>query len=310
MNSSPGVIPPDDLFPDSAFPDNAEIASRLQEIAELLALTADNPFRARAYRAAAEQVKDHVRPLADIVASEGHEGLLRISSIGTSIARTIAGLLRRDRLPLLERLRRRVAKQNELMSLPGIGLQLARRIQEQLGISTVQGLEGVVYSGRLSQVPGMGRKRILAIRQALRSRSLGRRTPRPAEPASPPEEPNVAELLDIDLEYRSKARSRRLPIVAPRRFNPTHAAWLPVMETNRGPRRYTVRYSNSSRAHQAGGLFVWVVIQSATEPASFWTVLTAAYGSLRGHRVVRGRETECREHYRETATRQQYLPLE
>jgi putative hydrolase len=96
------------------------------------------------------------------------------------------------------------------------------------------------------------------------------------------------------------AKGGHLPRIAPRRYNPTREAWLPVWHTQCGPRHYTALYSNTSRAHEAGTTHDWVVIyRDDQEHGARWTVLTAQYGPLRGLRVVRGREDECREHYRQ-----------
>jgi hypothetical protein len=51
------------------------------------------------------------------------------------------------------------------------------------------------------------------------------------------DEPSVGELLDVDQEYREKAERGELRVIAPRRFNPTREAWLPVLHTQRGLRR-------------------------------------------------------------------------
>ena len=66
------------------------------------------------------------------------------------------------------------------------------------------------------------------------------------------EQTPIADLLDIDLEYRQKAKSGKLPRIAPRFFNPTHEAWLPVLHTKRDNRHYTALYSNTARAHELG----------------------------------------------------------
>jgi hypothetical protein len=47
------------------------------------------------------------------------------------------------------------------------------------------------------------------------------------------------ELLDVDREYREKAAAGQLRSIAPRRFNPSGEAWLPVLHTQRRERHYT-----------------------------------------------------------------------
>ena len=116
--------------------------------------------------------------------------------------------------------------------------------------------------------------------------------------------PAVELLLDVDREYREKARAGLLPKVAPRRFNPEGKAWLPVLETRRGDRRYTALYSNTALAHELGKTRDWVVLYFARpgEPEEQVTVVTETHGRLNGQRVVRGREQECLRYYQEQGT--------
>lgn len=115
--------------------------------------------------------------------------------------------------------------------------------------------------------------------------------------------PLVQELLDVDREYRQKAAAGELPLIAPRRFNPSGDRWLPVLHTRRGSRRYTVLYSNTEHAHRLGRSRDWVVIyvRAPGEPEKQYTVISATRGVLRGHRVVAGHERECREAERRAA---------
>ena len=104
----------------------------------------------------------------------------------------------------------------------------------------------------------------------------------------------MAELLDIDSEYRLKVAHKRLPTIAPRRFNPTGAAWLPILHTERGPRHYTALFSNTAHAHELGTVQDRVVIyRDDPDGRGQWTVITGRFGKLQGRRIVRGRENEC-----------------
>jgi hypothetical protein len=115
--------------------------------------------------------------------------------------------------------------------------------------------------------------------------------------------PDVGLLLDIDREYREKAASGLLPKIAPRRYNPDHKAWLPVLHTRFGPWRFTALYSNTYRAHELRRTHDWVVICFDDEERGEGqqTVVTEWRGTLEGRRVVRGREAECAAHYRAVA---------
>ena len=191
---------------------------------------------------------------------------------------------------MLDRLRGSLPPVTVLASVPGIGTRLAERLHEELGLSTLEELETAAHDGRLETIAGFGEKRIAGIRDSLAHR-LGRLRPLHGVPSSAPP---VWELLDVDREYRYKAATRELPLIAPRRFNPSGEAWLPILHTTRGARHYTALFSNTARAHRAGRTHDWVVI-SGDDGTGEWryTVITAQRGPLRGRRVVAGRESEC-----------------
>ena len=282
-----------------AVPTNAEIADTFDKIAELLEVQNANPFRVRAYRTGAETLRGLKRPAAEILAAEGLDGLERLEGIGRSLARAIEQLVTGGKLALLERLRGDVQPARVFTSVPGIGPELAERIHEQLNIESLADLHAAAYDGRLSQVSGFGPKRVRAVRETLDGR-LRRREPlrRRSRTEAGTSEPPVADLLDVDREYREKAAAGRLPTIAPRRFNPTGASWLPVLHTTRNGVDYTALYSNTARAHELGVTQDWVVIyRDDRNGDGQWTVITARLGALRGKRVVRGREAESRAYY-------------
>lgn len=166
-------------------------------------------------------------------------------------------------------------------------------LHRELGIATLEDLEAAAHSGRLASVEGFGSKRVAGILDALASR-LGRaRFPRRA-----PKQVPVAEIVEVDAEFRRKAAAGALPRIAPRRFNPTHEAWLPVLHAERGGRHWTALFSNTSRAHELGRTGEWVVIfHEGPGDEQRETVVTVHGGSLSGKRVVRGREAECAKFY-------------
>jgi len=112
-------------------------------------------------------------------------------------------------------------------------------------------------------------------------------------------EPGIQVLLDVDRDYREKDAANTLRRIAPRRFNPANEAWLPVLHTERGAWQFTVLYSNTALAHSVGRTHDWVVIyfQSDSYAEGQRTVVTETQGTLKGRRVVRGREEECRQHH-------------
>jgi putative hydrolase len=274
---------------------NNQVARRLEEVGRLLQEQRANPFRVDAYLKAARVIRQLSRPISEIVRSEGVDGLRKLPGIGESLARSIHQLVISGRMPMLERLRGESDPVSLLSSVPGIGNVTARRLHDRLGIDSLEELEAAAHNGRLRSIAALGPKRIAGIRDSLATR-LGRL--RGIEWNKHLEQPPVGEILDVDREYRFGATKGSLPKIAPRRFNPSHEAWLPILHTARRKRHYTAVFSNTARAHQFGKTRDWVVIYyDAGNGERQCTVITAPRGLLEGKRIVRGRETECAAHY-------------
>ncbi|HTS90092.1 MAG TPA: helix-hairpin-helix domain-containing protein [Gemmatimonadales bacterium] len=277
-------------------PFNAAIARRLDEVASVLGQQQAGPFRVRAYRGAAAAVRDLPVPVATLLNDEGVEGLERIPGVGPRIARAIAELVRTGHLQMLRRLEGEADPVQLFATLPGIGPRLAERLHAELGLSSLEDLEVAAHDGRLDALPGFGAKRVAGVVSALAQR-LERTRARPAPEEAPP---SVAEILDVDRQYREGAEAHRLPTIAPRRFNPERRPWLPILHTSRGVRHYTALFSNTAMAHRLGRTHDWVVIYGDGERDEHQaTVVTVRTGPLAGRRVVRGRESECLDFYRE-----------
>lgn len=279
-------------------PQNASMANRLDEVATLLAAQGADRFRVTAYRNGAATLRGLSRPAAEILDEEGLEGLERLPAIGTSLARAIRAMVRTGRLPQLDRLRGEGDPEAVLRTLPGVGRALAERVHRELGVDSLEDLEAAAFDGRLASLEGIGPKRLEGLRAALDARL--RRVRATTGGGGPI--PSVAELLDVDREYRTRAEAGELPRIAPRRMNPRGEAWLPVLHTRRGDRDYTVMYSNTPLAHRLGRTRDWVVAypENGASERPF-TIVTETRGPLSGRRVVRGREAECRRHYRAEA---------
>lgn len=167
-----------------------------------------------------------------------------------------------------------------LVALPTIGTHIAAAIVELLGTGRWRQLERL----RGEADPDVQR----------RSAASATRHP----------DPPVALLLEVDRTYRARAQAGTLPRIAPRRFNPSGTAWLPVMHVERPGWHVTALYSNTARAHELGHVEDWVVLYAEDDAhhEHHCTVVTAGRGSLAGRRVVRGRETECRALYATTGS--------
>jgi DNA polymerase (family X) len=282
--------------------ENARIAAQLREAAALVQAQGGNPFRVGAYRKAADGVLHAARPVRELFDREGRAGLETLPGVGPGIASAIAEMLVTGRWAQLARLRGDADPEALFCTVPGIGPETAHAIHEALHVDTLEALEAAAHDGSLEDVPGVGPRRAAQIRASLAS-MLGRRVaraPRAAEAA-----PRVERLLEIDAEYRRKAAAGSLRTIAPKRFNPTGEAWLPVMHAERGGWQFTALFSNTARAHELGRTRDWVVIyySGGDHVEAQCTVVTEARGALAGKRVVRGREEECRALYARLAER-------
>jgi DNA polymerase (family X) len=277
--------------------ENQQIAGSLEEVSRILAEQGANRFRVQAYVHAADALRGMAEPVSEVLKREGLEGLEKIPGVGDTIAHVIRDIVLHGRSGMLDRLRGESDPIAQLASVPGIGKNTAWKLHEELGIETLQELEAAAHDGRLEKLAGIGPKRLAGIRDTLALR-LGRlRKPSSASPS--PNEPSIAELLDVDREYREDAGAGKIKLIAPKRFNPTGEAWLPVLHTTRGARHYTALFSNTARAHELGKTHDWVVLfYDGDQAERQCTVITSAFGPLQGRRIVRGRETECEDFYR------------
>ena len=211
--------------------ENQQIAAQLRETSDLLRSQGANPFRVGAYRRAADTIAQLDRPLREVFDAKGRAGLQALPGIGSGIASAIAEMLVTGSWSQLARLRGSSDPEALFRTVPGIGEELAHALHRVLQVDTLEELENAAHDGRLEAVRGVGARRAAAIRASLAS-MLGRRVGR-APHLPMPELPDVAILLDVDGEYRGKAAARKLPTIAPKRFNPEGIAWLPVLHTAR-----------------------------------------------------------------------------
>jgi hypothetical protein len=275
---------------------NQEIAKKLLEFADLLEQQDANCFRVGAYRRAADTISALTTSVQDILEEKDLDGLVALPNIGEGIARAVQEMISSGRWSQLDRLRGSLEPTRLFATVPGIGKALAERIHDSLSVDTLEALEVAAYDGRLQEVPGIGLRRVQMLRAAL-AEMLSRRLR--AHPIRPMEEPSVELMLAVDREYREKAESGRLTTIAPRRFNPSGEAWLPILHSQQNEWHFTAIYSNTARAHQLQRTRDWVVIYFYDDHhrEGQRTVVTEARGPLIGKRVVRGREADCRDYY-------------
>jgi Holliday junction resolvasome RuvABC DNA-binding subunit len=279
---------------------NRLIAEKLREMADLLEVQQEDGYRVSAYRRAARTISELEQPLEKIAQERGANGLIELPGIGRGIAAAILEILGTGRWSQFDRLTGALDPEHLFQTVPGIGPGLAGRIHGELLVETLEQLVEAARDGRLERVSGIGPRRAQAIMGVLSER-LGRR--RYKSSGAVTTVPSVDDLLDVDREYLTKVAHGSLRKIAPKRFNPTGEAWLPVLHTRRGDWLFTVLFSNTQRAHELGKTNDWVVVYFHTEaaPEGQCTVVTEIRGPLEGKRVVRGRQGDCLAHYARTS---------
>lgn len=147
---------------------NADIAAHFEEIADLLEIQGENPFRIRAYRNAARTVGDLGTELTAWVAQG--EDLTRLPGIGKDLAAKIVEIIQTGTTAKLKELHKAVpASVTEMLKLPALGPKRVKVLMEELGIRNLKQLQRAAQSGKIRQLPGFGEKTEQHILQALQA---------------------------------------------------------------------------------------------------------------------------------------------
>src|SRR5437870_11366175 len=146
---------------------NLLVPAVLQEIAALLLLKSGDKFRSRAYSRAAESVAAVGDNLSKIVE---HDRLTELRGVGASLAKVIEEIVCTGKSSLLESLRADLPPGALALSrIPGLNLNRIRKLNDALGISSVEELRGAIEAGKLRHVGGFGLKTETALMKQLSS---------------------------------------------------------------------------------------------------------------------------------------------
>jgi DNA polymerase (family X) len=133
-----------------------EVSDILDEIATLLELKGENPFKSRAYTNAARTIASLDRDLAEVV--QGGQ-LRKMKGIGEALDEKITELVTTGRLEYYEELKSSVPSGLiEMIRIQGLGAKRAKVIFDMLGVSTVGELEYACLENRLLDLDGFGPK--------------------------------------------------------------------------------------------------------------------------------------------------------
>jgi len=146
--------------------DNRSIAQLLADTADLLEISAGDPFRIRSYRRAAEAVESSTVQLSTI--ANDPKKLQEIPGIGKGMAANIQAIESAGTLPLREELLLKYRPTMlELLRLPGMGPKTVALLWDALQVASVEDLEKAIAEGRLEGLPRFGEKLIEKLRKGI-----------------------------------------------------------------------------------------------------------------------------------------------
>jgi DNA polymerase (family 10) len=147
--------------------DNRGIARILREIADLLEIKNENPFKIRAYRNGADIASNHPHHLASL--DEG--GLREIPGIGKDLAARIREIAQTGSCSFHQELVAEFAPTIlDVLRLQGVGPKTVATLYRELGVRTLDDLERAAAAGRIRALRGMGAKKEALIVKALDER--------------------------------------------------------------------------------------------------------------------------------------------
>ena len=132
------------------------VAETLESIARLLDLKGENPFKIRAYQAAARAIELYTGDLEE-AAAKGQLG--EIEGVGKSVAEKIAELVQTGHLAYFDELKSGFPPGLfELFGINGLGAKKIKALHEKLGVGSVADLEQACREGKVAALPGFGDK--------------------------------------------------------------------------------------------------------------------------------------------------------
>ncbi len=148
--------------------EKAEISRILGEIATLLELRGENPFKIRAYQSG-QRALDLLEEDLETLIEE--ERLGAIKGFGKALTEKVTALYRDEPLPFYDNLRASVGPGLvEMLEIPGLGAKKIRKLHQELGVESIEDLTRVCQSGEAAQLPGFGAKSVEKILSGIRNR--------------------------------------------------------------------------------------------------------------------------------------------
>ena len=145
---------------------NPDLARCFDEVADLLEIDDENPFRIRAYRNAASTIRDFPDAIAEWVRQA--RDLTEIPGIGKDLAEKLNALVTTGELPLRSQLLAKLPPGLlDLLRIPGLGPKRVKLLYSELHIASAPDLAQALEAGTVTQLKGFGPKMEEKIRAGL-----------------------------------------------------------------------------------------------------------------------------------------------
>ncbi|MCG7335438.1 DNA polymerase/3'-5' exonuclease PolX [Sporosarcina sp. ACRSM] len=129
------------------------IIRTFEKIALYMELLGENHFKVAAFRKAANVLELDPRSLSEM------DDILTLKGIGKGTGAVISDLLEKGESDLLKELEQAVPKGLiPLLKIPGLGGKRIAKLREAIGIDSVGSLQEACIDGKVSKVPGFGKK--------------------------------------------------------------------------------------------------------------------------------------------------------
>jgi DNA polymerase (family 10) len=136
--------------------ETARIAQVLDEMGTMLEIRGENPFRCRAYHTAAQALMNLPDELSKLIADDQ---LKEVPGIGETMHAKIVQLVTTGQLPAYEELRKSTPPGLvALLRIPGLGPKKIKALRETLAIESLADLRKAAESGEIAKLKGFGAK--------------------------------------------------------------------------------------------------------------------------------------------------------
>ena len=137
---------------------NLAISQIFRNVAQILEIKGDNPFRIRAYERAAQNIEGLTENIENFVAQDR---LGDIPGIGKDLAYKIKEFIKTGRLKVYQDLKRTIpAGLLDLLNIPSVGPKTAKLLYEKLRIGNIQDLENAINKNKLQGIFGIKEKTV------------------------------------------------------------------------------------------------------------------------------------------------------